>query len=361
MQHAHRLALAAALVGCSNGNKAESEVLKQNEELAKQLATNADRMNAMGEQLAREQARSTDLQKQLEAVPGIKEATVHGLPEREARITLDLEKLALQGISLDRLQDRERLRSAVDQFRRDADHAGQMSGLDSYSQQALGILSDSKLTAALDIAKEDRKIAARYGVDNPEYLRDGAPRMIRNFLIARRLVEAGARVVSLNFSRWDWHGGDGMNFPSAREEFPLLDQGLSALLTDLRQRGLEKDVSVVVWGEFGRTPTINKNAGRDHWPRAMWTLLAGAGVILARHAYNRFAVLVPVDSTFRELSDLKGKRVGMPLGSTTEKFLAVQSARYGLNAADFNVTNLGIDSSGIPSMTSTNTPCGSVR
>ena len=189
-----------------------------------------------------------------------------------------VQNLTLQGLSLDRLQDRDQLRQSVDRFRRDADLTGQMQGLDSYHQQALGILSDSKLTAALDLSREHPKIAARYGVDNDQYLRDGAPRMVRNFLLARRLVEAGARVVSLNFSRWDWHGGDGLNFPSAREEFPLLDQALSSLLTDLKERGLSRDVAVVVWGEFGRTPKLNNMNSRDHWPRANFCLLAGGGM-----------------------------------------------------------------------------------
>ena len=193
-----------------------------------------------------------------------------------------VQNLTLQGITLDRLADRERLRLAVDQFRRDADTTGQMSGLDSYNQQALGILSDSKLTHALDLSKEDPKIADRYGVNDDRYIRDGAPRMIRNFLLARRLVEAGVRVVSLNYSRWDWHGSDGMNFPSAREDFPMLDQGLSALLTDLKERGLSRDVAVVMWGEFGRTPKINSMNSRDHWPRANFALLAGGGMKLGQ-------------------------------------------------------------------------------
>jgi uncharacterized protein (DUF1501 family) len=102
--------------------------------------------------------------------------------------------------------------------------------------------------------------------------------MVENFCIARRLVEAGARYVSLNYSRWDWHGGDGMNYPRSREEFPLLDQGLSALISDLHERGLDKDVSVVVWGEFGRTPKINQRNSRDHWPRNNACLLAGGGL-----------------------------------------------------------------------------------
>ena len=186
--------------------------------------------------------------------------------------------LELEGISLDRLNDRNRLRSAIDQFRRDADNTGQVGSLDTYNAQALGILTNAGLMDALDVSKEDPRIAERYGVNIPKYQRDGAPKMIRNFLIARRLVEAGARVVTLNYSRWDWHGGDGLNFPRSRQEMPLLDQGLSALLIDLKERGLDKDVAIVMWGEFGRTPKINKNNSRDHWPRANFAFLAGGGM-----------------------------------------------------------------------------------
>src|SRR5260370_26270280 len=94
-------------------------------------------------------------------------------------------------------------------------------------------------------------------------------------LIARRLVEAGARCVTLAFSRWDHHGD---NFGALRQDLPLFDQGLSALVEDLHQRGLDRDVSVVVWGEFGRTPTINKDGGRDHWPRVSCAVLAGGAM-----------------------------------------------------------------------------------
>jgi len=186
--------------------------------------------------------------------------------------------LALDGINLERLNDREQLRTSIDQFRRNADATGQMSDLDEYDSQALGILSRNGLLNALDLSQEDPRIAERYGVNDPRYQRDGAPKMVRNFLVARRLVEAGARVVSMNYSRWDWHGGDGMNFPRSREEMPLLDQGLSALLTDLKERGLDRDVAVVMWGEFGRTPKINPRNSRDHWPRANFAFLAGGGM-----------------------------------------------------------------------------------
>jgi len=81
--------------------------------------------------------------------------------------------------------------------------------------------------------------------------------------------------VTLAFSRWDHHGD---NFGALRQDLPLLDQGVSALVEDLHQRGLDKDVSVIVWGEFGRTPTINKDAGRDHWSRVSCGWLAGGGM-----------------------------------------------------------------------------------
>ncbi|MFT6619835.1 MAG: hypothetical protein ACJASX_002740, partial [Limisphaerales bacterium] len=165
-----------------------------------------------------------------------------------------VQNLALQDISLSRLDDRRQLSRAIDQFRRNADATGQMAGLDIHNQQALNILSGSKLLEALDLSKEDPKVVERYGVNDPVYTYDGPPKMVRNFLVALRLVEAGARVVTLNFSRWDWHGtADLFNFKRAQEDFPMLDKGLSALFTDLHLRGLDKDVSVVVWGEFGRT------------------------------------------------------------------------------------------------------------
>jgi hypothetical protein len=174
------------------------------------------------------------------------------------------------------------LRGSLDRFRRDADQSGAMDGLDSFSQKAMGILTSSKLADALDLSKEDPKVLERYGVDDPVFERDGAPRMVRNFCIARRLVEAGARAISMNFIRWDWHGGDGMNYVQSRKDFPLLDVALSTLLIDLHERGMDKDVSVVVWGEFGRTPRLNQMNSRDHWPQANAAIIAGGGMKLGQ-------------------------------------------------------------------------------
>jgi hypothetical protein len=183
--------------------------------------------------------------------------------------------MVLNGVSLDRLGDRKRLLASFDQFRRDLDASGMMDGIDAFNEQAFGILTSSKLLEALDVSKEDAKIRDRYGKGDPRNRDDGGPKLMEHMLVARRLIEAGARCVTLAFSRWDHHGD---NFGALRQDLPLLDQGVSALLTDLHERGLDKDVSVVVWGEFGRTPTINKDGGRDHWPRVSCALLAGGGL-----------------------------------------------------------------------------------
>jgi uncharacterized protein (DUF1501 family) len=166
-----------------------------------------------------------------------------------------------------------------DQFRRDIDASRMMEGLDAFNQQAFGILTSSQLLQALDVEREDPKVRATYGKGDARNRDDGGPKLMEHFLVARRLVEAGARCVTLAFSRWDHHGD---NFGALRQDLPLLDQGLSALLEDLHQRGLDRDVSVVVWGEFGRTPTINKGGGRDHWPRVSCALLAGGGMKLGQ-------------------------------------------------------------------------------
>jgi hypothetical protein len=183
--------------------------------------------------------------------------------------------MVLNGVTLDRLSDRKALLSSFDQFRRDIDGSGMMDGMDAFNQQAFGILTSSKLLEALDVEKEDKKIRERYGKGDPKNRDDGAPKLMEHMLAARRLVEAGARCVTLAFTRWDHHGD---NFGALRQDLPLFDQGVSALLTDLHERGMDKDVSVVVWGEFGRTPTINKDGGRDHWPRVSFAMLSGGGL-----------------------------------------------------------------------------------
>ena len=179
-------------------------------------------------------------------------------------------------ISRQRLDERSSLLKSFDKFRRSADDVREYAGLDAINQQALDILTSSRLAEALDVSKEPAETRQRYGKGDPKRYGDGAPRNLEHFLIARRLVEAGARVVTLNFGRWDFHSN---NFSELRDtHLPWFDQALSALIEDLHERGLADDVSVVAWGEFGRTPRINENAGRDHWPRVGGGLLAGGGM-----------------------------------------------------------------------------------
>ncbi len=183
--------------------------------------------------------------------------------------------MVLNGVTLERLGDRKTVLGALDSFRRDADSTGVFDGLDAFNQQAFGVLTSSKLLAALDISKEDPKVVERYGKGTSNNKDDGGPRLTTNFLIARRLIQAGVRCVTLGFSRWDWHG---QNFKQAREEMPLLDHAVASLVEDLDRANMLDDVPVVVWGEFGRTPKINRDAGRDHWPQVSCALLAGGGM-----------------------------------------------------------------------------------
>jgi uncharacterized protein (DUF1501 family) len=124
----------------------------------------------------------------------------------------------------------------------------------------------------------------------------------------------------MNFIRWDWHGGDGMNYPMSRVEFPMLDQGLTALVTDLHERGMLNDVSIVMWGEFGRTPKINKSNSRDHWPAVTFAVLAGGGmktgqVIGATNRLGEYAVERPV--TFQEVFATLYHNLGIDVRTAT--------------------------------------------
>jgi hypothetical protein len=185
------------------------------------------------------------------------------------------DNLVLNGITLDRLKERRKVLASFDRFRSSVDQSGMMQGVDAFQQQAFGILTSSRLAEALDLEREPIEIRERYGHGEDRLQDDGSTRLLTNFLLARRLVEAGVRCVTLSFSRWDWHDH---NFKQGRRDFPLLDQAVSALITDLDQRGMLENVSVVVWGEFGRTPKINSAAGRDHWPQVSCAMLAGGGM-----------------------------------------------------------------------------------
>jgi hypothetical protein len=194
-----------------------------------------------------------------------------------APVKLDGEDLAgmkLQTMSGDDLARRRELLEKVDQFRAAADRADR-GAMDAYYQKAFDVLTSSKLVEAMDVTREPEKVRERYGRGSPKHLGDGAPMWNDQLLMARRLVEAGARVVTVAYGFWDTHGG---NFRYLKQHLPLFDQGISALVEDLYARSLDEKVTLVVWGEFGRTPKINKDAGRDHWSRVNGALFAGGGM-----------------------------------------------------------------------------------
>ncbi len=189
-----------------------------------------------------------------------------------------MSNMVLQGVTMDRLSDRTALLNSFDGFRRQME-ATQTA--DPFTQQALNILTSNRLAEALDLGREDPRLRDRYGRGSPEPAGygDAGPLLNDYFLTARRLVEAGVRCVTLSYGRWDWHGTPhGTTFENARHHLPMLDLGLTTLVDDLHERGLDRDVSVIVWGEFGRTPRINPQAGRDHWPSVSCALLAGGGM-----------------------------------------------------------------------------------
>jgi hypothetical protein len=186
----------------------------------------------------------------------------------------DLALVRQTEVTPERFSGRRSLLARFDDCRREIESA-EVEGMETFYQRAFEVLTSSKVAKALDVEREDPKLRDRYGKGPTGHLGDGAPMWNHQLLAARRLVEAGARCVTVAYGFWDTHGN---NFGHLRQYLPIFDRGISALVEDLHARGLEKDVTVVVWGEFGRTPKINKDAGRDHWAPVNSALLAGGGM-----------------------------------------------------------------------------------
>ena len=186
------------------------------------------------------------------------------------------------GLSFHRLDERMNLLAGFDDTRRDLDTSGAMAALDQFHRQAVNILTSGRLAEALDLDKEPKSVHARYTpppVGGEQFVTSEDGTSAKKLLLARRLVEAGVRCVSVSFSDFDTHS---KNFPRMRHLVPIVDHALHALITDLDERGMLGDVAVVVWGEFGRTPRVNKSGGRDHWPEVGPALLAGGGILGGR-------------------------------------------------------------------------------
>jgi Protein of unknown function (DUF1501) len=161
-----------------------------------------------------------------------------------------------------RVAQRQELLEGFDDLRRDIDATGTMSGLDAYQQRAFDMVASGGVRTALDLTRETQATRQRY-------------QGVEQFLTARRLVEAGVGCVTLSIGGWDTHG---QNFQQLRRQLPQVDRGVANLVRDLHDRGLLNDTCVVMWGEFGRTPRVNMNAGRDHWSPVMSAMIAGGGL-----------------------------------------------------------------------------------
>jgi hypothetical protein len=226
-------------------------------------------------------------------------------------------------LKLDRLEDRRSLRASLDRMRREGEKRQSMEAMDELERQALEMLSSTAAHAAFDVAKESDTTKQRYG--NHEFG--------KCLLLARRFIEAGAGIVSVRVGSWDHHGNAGGTVTSGvKDNNTPLDQSLSALLSDLHDRGLSDRVVLWCWGEFGRTPRINKTVGRDHWPQAMSVLMSGGGlksgvVVGATNKKGEY----PVDRALSPTAVL----------ATVYRQLGIETQRQFLNTAGRPISILG--------------------
>ncbi len=184
------------------------------------------------------------------------------------------------GVTLERLGERRGLLEGFDRLRRDVDATGQMDAQDEFKMRAWEVLTSPEARDAFDLDREPAKVRERYGFEAAfepgASNRCGAPAWSQRILLARRLVEAGVRLVTVDLRWWDTHV---KGFESLRLGFlPRFDRAYSALIEDLEQRGLLSSTLVIAWGEFGRTPKVNNDAGRDHYPNVFSAALGGGPV-----------------------------------------------------------------------------------
>jgi len=203
------------------------------------------------------------------------------IPRDPAAPDFELPELSLPtGLSIDQVTHRRGLQQIIDAQARLAEHSRTARGLDDYYDRAISLLHNDRVRKAFDLSREDQATRDAYG---PSTYGQGC-------LLARRLVEAGSKFVTVYFDRtiggrstdsggWDTHGFDDTRmFPIIEQRhLPLTEQTLPTLILDLERRGMLEDTLVLWMGEFGRTPKINKSISRDHWPQCYTALLAGGG------------------------------------------------------------------------------------
>jgi hypothetical protein len=198
---------------------------------------------------------------------GVRHAALQTTTVPQPGVPFSVRGISLAGVTVEQLDKRQKLLGRLDTTFRGFEAGSKLiDGLDRFDRQAYDMISSPRARQAFDVSQETPETAGRFGEH----------RFGMSCLLATRLIAAGVRFVTVSFGGWDTHSG---NFRQAKENLlPQLDQGLSALLVSLDERGLLDSTTVFVTGEFGRTPKINERAGRDHWPRAMFALLAGGGV-----------------------------------------------------------------------------------
>lgn len=167
-------------------------------------------------------------------------------------------------ISMENLQQRRRMLSSFDTIDRNVDSTGLLQGLDGFESQAFELLM-SRARETFDVSREDPRVLDMYGTNQ----------LARQMLLARRLCEAGVGFVTLNFGGWDMHGQIAQNMNRLG---PIVDHAVSSFVQDVHQRGLQDNILLVISGEFGRTPRVNGNAGRDHWAPLSTLALSGGGL-----------------------------------------------------------------------------------
>jgi len=183
------------------------------------------------------------------------------------------------GVTEKRFESRKQMRAMVDEHFAEMEKSDVIDSMDSFYQRAYAMLASTKAREAFNLKAESKESLARYGIgggargsDAGSIARSSAgPR----FLLCRRLIEAGARFVTMNFGRWDTHA---FHYRSIQPIMPAFDYGFAALIKDLADRGLLDSTLVLVTTEFGRTPRINSGGGRDHWPRVFSVVMAGGGI-----------------------------------------------------------------------------------